>query len=373
MSTFALIESKPVDRFSWTPADQEARAWFLSEASSRGMTIETDGNGNLWSFRGDPLADRIVVTGSHLDSVPGGGGFDGPLGVASAFAALDRIDESTLPIAVTAFVEEEGARFGVACLGSRLMTGLIDPNQAARLRDAEGITWSEAMARAGERTDRLGADPDRVSRIACFVELHIEQGRALDLIDRPLGIATEIWPHGRWRIELEGEGNHAGTTRMEDRNDPMTRLAGIITAVTESAIQSGGRATIGKVTVNPNGVNAIASRVTAWLDVRAPTEMVMRMIVAAAGAGIEESFTPAVLFDPDLQSQIKSTVEGAEAIPTAAGHDAGILQLAGVPSAMLFVRNRTGVSHSRSEHAASSDIEAGVAALAAVLDRLANP
>jgi beta-ureidopropionase / N-carbamoyl-L-amino-acid hydrolase len=203
-------------RYAWTGADQECRAWFAEQAAARGMAYETDRNGNQWAWCGDPAAGDAVVTGSHLDSVPDGGAFDGPLGVVSSFAAVDELRarraELTKPLAVVNFGDEEGARFGLACVGSRLTSGALPAEQAAGLRDADGTTLPQAMERAGHDPAAIGADPERLARIGAFVELHVEQGRALDLTGDPVGVASAIWPHGRWRFDFRGEANHAGTT-----------------------------------------------------------------------------------------------------------------------------------------------------------------
>jgi N-carbamoyl-L-amino-acid hydrolase len=366
-------------RFSWSAADAEMRAWFTSEASGRALSVETDRNGNLWAYRGDRAAGGVVATGSHMDSVPDGGQFDGPLGIASAFAALDLLDaqgvELGRPLAVVAFVEEEGARFGVACLGSRLAAGLIEPESVNGLSDAEGITFVEAMARAGLDPSSIGADRARLAQLKGFVELHIEQGRALEPMGAAVGIGTEIWPHGRWRFVLEGEANHAGTTSMDDRRDPMLALAEAVLEVTQQARRIGARATFGRLLVEPNAINAIPSRVTGWLDARAPTEdallEVARTLQSHPGIGVEaQSSTRAVKFDSGLRAQMTETLGPLPQIPTAAGHDAGILAGIGIPTSMIFVRNRSGVSHSPLEHAEPDDIDRGVEALARILVHL---
>src|SRR5262249_51114936 len=155
----------------------------------------------------------------HLDSVPGGGAFDGPLGVISAFAAIDalRADAFTpaRPIGVVNFADEEGARFGVACAGSRLLTGALPVARARTLTDADGRTWADEAASAGVDPAHLGRDDEVLARIDTFVELHVEQGRGLVELDAPVALASAIWPHGRWQIDLPGEANHAGTTRLQ--------------------------------------------------------------------------------------------------------------------------------------------------------------
>ncbi|MFD0022463.1 allantoate amidohydrolase [Streptomyces sp. NPDC058382] len=384
-------------RYAWTGADADCREWFRAQAEARGLVLEADRNGNQWAWLGDPLAGDAVVTGSHLDSVPDGGAFDGPLGVVSSFAALDELRrrgvEFTRPLAITNFGDEEGARFGLACVGSRLAAGQLTVEAAHRLRDGDGVTLPQAMAAAGYDPDTIGPDPERLARIGAFVELHVEQGRALDIGGDPVGIASAIWPHGRWRFDFRGEANHAGTTRLVDRRDPMLTYAETVLAARREAELAGGLATFGKIAVEPNGVNAIPSLVRGWLDSRAADQDTLDTVVTAIEraarehaerAGIDldvvrESFTPVVEFQHALRDELGSILKGAatrgdgRAVPvlgTGAGHDAGILS-ASAPTAMLFVRNPTGVSHSPAEHAAEDDCVAGVIALADVLEGLA--
>ncbi|MFF7554354.1 allantoate amidohydrolase [Streptomyces olivaceus] len=381
-------------RYAWTGADTDCRTWFREQAGARGLAYETDRNGNQWAWLGDPAAGNAVVTGSHLDSVPDGGAFDGPLGVVSAFAALDELrgrgTRFTRPLGIVNFGDEEGARFGLACVGSRLTSGALTAEQAHRLTDADGITLPQAMEAAGHDPDTLGPDPERLARIGAFVELHVEQGRALDLSGDRIGIASAIWPHGRWRFDFRGEANHAGTTRLTDRHDPMLPYAEAVLAARREAELAGAVATFGKVAVEPNGVNAVPSLVRGWLDSRAADQECLDAVVAgvekaareyAAAHGVDlgvecESFTPVVDFDHALRDEL-ARILGKEAdlrvpvLGTGAGHDAGILS-GRVPTAMLFVRNPTGVSHSPAEHAAEDDCAAGVHALADVLEGLAR-
>ncbi|MEV5437949.1 allantoate amidohydrolase [Streptomyces sp. NPDC052682] len=383
-------------RFAWTGADTDCRAWFRAQAESRGLRYETDRNGNQWAWLGDPAEGDAVVTGSHLDSVPDGGAFDGPLGVVSAFAALDELrtrgTRFTRPLGIVNFGDEEGARFGLACVGSRLTAGQLTREQAHRLTDGDGITLPQAMEAAGQDPDSLGPDPERLARIGAFVELHVEQGRALDLSGDRVGVASAIWPHGRWRFDFRGEANHAGTTRLADRRDPMLSYAETVLAARREAERAGAVATFGKIAVEPNGVNAIPSLVRGWLDSRAPEQDTLDAVVAgiekaarayAESHGVDlevvrESFTPVVEFDHALRDELARILGQERGHPglrvpvlgTGAGHDAGILS-GSVPTAMLFVRNPTGVSHSPAEFAAEDDCVAGVLALADVLEGLA--
>ncbi|MEU5304930.1 allantoate amidohydrolase [Streptomyces noursei] len=385
-------------RFAWTGADTDCRAWFRAQAEARGLAYELDRNGNQWAWLGatghqDVAPGEAVVTGSHLDSVPDGGAFDGPLGVVSSFAALDELRgrgaEPTRPLAIVNFGDEEGARFGLACVGSRLSAGALTAEAAHRLRDGDGVTLPQAMERAGHDPEAIGPDPERLATIGAFVELHVEQGRALDLSGDPIGIASAIWPHGRWRFDFRGEANHAGTTRLEDRRDPMLSYAATVLAAREQARLTGALATFGKVSVEPNGVNAIPSLVRGWLDARAAGQDTLDTVITgieraaaerAARDGVDldvvrESFTPVVEFQHALRDELgallgKKSERPVPVLGTGAGHDAGILS-ATVPTAMLFVRNPTGVSHSPAESAAEDDCVAGVTALADVLEGLA--
>lgn len=380
-------------RFAWTAVDGECRAWFEEQATARGLRHEVDRNGNQWAWLGDPAEGDAVVTGSHLDSVPDGGAFDGPLGVVSAFAALDELRgrgaRFERPLAIVNFGDEEGARFGLACVGSRLTAGQLTRAQAHLLTDGDGVTLPRAMEAAGYDPDAIGPDPERLARIGAFVELHVEQGRALDLSGDRVGLASAIWPHGRWRFDFRGEANHAGTTRLTDRHDPMLSYAETVLAARREAELAGAVATFGKIAVEPNGVNAIPSLVRGWLDSRAEDQVSLDTVVGgiekaarsyADAHGIDldivrESFTPVVEFDHALRDEL-ARILGTDTdlrvpvLGTGAGHDAGILS-GSIPTAMLFVRNPTGVSHSPAESASEDDCVAGVLALADVLEGLA--
>ncbi|WBQ05817.1 allantoate amidohydrolase [Kribbella sp. CA-293567] len=385
-------------RGGWTPTEREATAWFLDQCATRGLTVESDGIGNLvaWWEPGEEIPGTIggargarlpgVVTGSHLDSVIDGGAFDGPLGVVSALSAVDRLRAEgfvpSVPIGVGAFVEEEGSRFGMPCLGSRIATGVLTPEKALALQDRAGVSLADALKDNGVDLDRVGPS-SLLARMGTFVELHVEQGRALTA---PVGVASSIWPHGRFRFTFTGEANHAGTTLMEDRHDPMLTYAMTALAANKQARLAGARATFGRLAVEPNGTNAVPSRVTAWLDARAATAEVLESLLVAItrqateraerdGTQVEmvpESVSPIVDFQPDLRNRLSAVLGDAPVLPTGAGHDAGVFSDAGIPTAMLFVRNPTGISHSPAENAEMDDCLAGVEALATVLKDLAR-
>jgi beta-ureidopropionase / N-carbamoyl-L-amino-acid hydrolase len=367
-------------RQPFTAPEEELRAWFVEQCGARGLRVERDGFGNVVGWW-DTGAGPAVLTGSHLDSVLDGGAYDGPLGVVSALAAIDLLRERGVapdrPVGVSVFVEEEGSRFGLACLGSRLAAGATSWERARALTDSDGVALGDVVA---------GGSSTLLRNVGTFVELHVEQGR--DLVDRgaAVGVASEIWPHGRYRFEFAGAANHAGTTRMEDRVDPMLTYAFAALGANKQARLAGQRATFGRVEVTPNGTNAVPSLVRAWLDARCSTDEELERLVesiavqATDRAGRDgtrltvtpESVSRAVTFDPGLADRVAADHEGGDwpVIPTQAGHDAGILSAAGIPTAMLFVRNPTGVSHSPAEHAEVADCLVGVSALADTLERL---
>jgi N-carbamoyl-L-amino-acid hydrolase len=383
-------------RHVFEPAELELRAWFERRAGGLGLAVEPDRNGNIWAYWGQRGPGTIAV-GSHLDSVPGGGALDGPLGVASALAAVGWLQAHGVaparPVAVVAFAEEEGSRFGIACLGSKLTTGALDPAAARRLTDAAGSTFAAAAASAGLDPAGIGRDDRRLAELAAFVELHVEQGRALADLGAAVAVASGILAHGRWRLRFAGEGNHAGATPMAGRRDPVAAAAAAILAARAIATSHddpgngrNARATVGRLCVVPGGTNVIASRVDAWLDVRADDDAATRSLLAEVRAAAEEataehgcalavteeSYVDAVTFDPALRDRLGEVLGGPPVLATGAGHDAGVLA-AELPTAMLFVRNPTGVSHSEFETASDDDCRAGVVTLAAVLRDLVGP
>lgn len=380
-------------RFAFTRQDADLGEWFAAHCTARGFEVGTDRCGNQWAWRGPAPghgSGKAVVLGSHLDSVPDGGAYDGPLGIASAFAAIDLLDERGVtparPIGLVRFLDEEGARFGLACSGSRLLTGSAAPQRVLALRDGEGISYAEAAAAAGIDPAQVGPDAELIAGIGVFVELHVEQGRALALpeVDAPVAVADRIRPHGRWQLTLNGRADHAGTTLLADRDDPMLTFARVVLAVRAAAERHGAFGTVGKVLAAPNAVNAIAERVSTWLDVRADTADQVRAVIEDVRGVLGDadeldstSVTEAVVFDRGLAESLAGTVAeelgvAVPALPTGAGHDAGVLAEAGVPTAMLFVRNPTGASHTPREYAEPADCDIGVQALAAVLNRLAG-
>lgn len=358
------------NRLAWSPLEAEARAWFSRTATGLGLDVRQDGAGTLWAVTEDADRGPWVCAGSHLDTQPDGGAYDGALGVVSALEAAASVLESEAgrrhPLAVVAFVDEEGARFRTPTFASLAITGALDIDHVLEV-------MGEAPAIYGVTRDSLAGSREQLERVRCFLEVHVEQGRSLAGRDLALGIADVLAPRQRWRVEFEGEANHAGTTRMEDRRDALLPAARFMLAVDEVARERPGAVgTVGRVEVHPGSTNSIPGMVAVSLDVRAlDVQTVDGMLDELRTRCPEavfslESRNEGAAFDAALRSSLHEAadVRGLPAgdLPSYAGHDAGILA-PHVPSAMLFVRNPTGASHTPAESASESDCLAGVQVL----------
>jgi N-carbamoyl-L-amino-acid hydrolase len=364
------------NRLAWSPQEAEARAWFTRTAESIGLRVEKDGAGSLWAVTDDADRGPWVCAGSHLDTQPNGGAYDGALGVVSALVAAAALLEAGSPrhhpLAVVAFVDEEGARFRTPTFASLAITGGLDVDHVLEV-------MGDAPAIYDVTRDSLLASRSQLDRVRCLLEVHVEQGRSL--VDRglALGIADVLAPRQRWRVQFEGEANHAGTTAMADRNDALLPAARFVLAVEEAArARPGAVATVGRVEITPGSTNSIPGHVAASLDVRAlERETVAAMVdelrdrFGEATFGLESS-NDGARFDDDLRSRLAdaAALHGVAAgdLPSYAGHDAGIMA-PHVPSAMLFVRNPTGASHTPAESASEADC---LAACQVLCDALAE-
>ena len=378
-------------RFAWTAVDLELREWFAAEAAERGLDVVTDRAGNQWAWWGDPdgavasgeLAWRPAAIWIRYPTAERSTGRSASCprcspSTGSEPAASPPPGRSALSISPTRRAPDSASPVAAPdCSPARW------PRNARWLSSMlRGDSLADALQAAGREPAQLGADPEALRRVGCFVELHVEQGRGLADADRdhPVALGAGIWPHGRWRVELPGVANHAGTTALDDRRDAMLGYARLVLAARAAAAQHAAVATCGKVLVQPNGVNAIPSLVTAWLDARAPDERDVHAVVrelsmlaeTEGGTLHEESWTGPTTFDAPLLDQVRDVLGDVPVLWTGAGHDAGILAAAGIPTAMIFVRNPTGVSHSPVEYAERADCLAGIEALGAVLARLAG-
>jgi N-carbamoyl-L-amino-acid hydrolase len=351
----------------WSVPVREAEEVVIAAGTRAGLAASHDAAGNLWLT--DPAAVAgLVAAGSHLDTVPDGGAFDGALGVVSAVVAVSRLRAARVAglerLAVVSFADEEGWRFGTPIFGSRVLTGAYGPEVLDR-RATDGVRLGDVAppdpfaARGGHR------------RLAAFIEVHVEQGRALAPAGVPLGVATSLAARSRFAFTCAGAANHAGTTPMSERDDALVSAARLVLAADAAArAEPGAVATVGRLDVEPGGANVIPGRVTGTLDVRAPDPARRDAVVAAIRSACpdvtlaELAADPGVAFDPQVRAALHDAAGGAAIdLASYAGHDAGVLAAAGVPTGMLFVRSPDGVSHDPGEHADEADCLAGVAAL----------
>ena len=340
-----------------------------------GMSVTVDAVGNLRGFypAASPSAPRILM-GSHLDTVPNAGAFDGILGVVLAVAVVKSLGGLKLPFAieVMGFSEEEGVRFGVPFIGSRALVGRVDEELLGR-KDANGISIRKAI-------QDFGLDPDEISKSALcadvlgYLEFHIEQGPVLESLGRPLGAVEAIVGQNRLEFAFLGQANHAGTTPMNLRRDALAAAAEWIVAVETLAKQTSGIvATVGFVEAKPGATNVIPGEARATLDIRhasdrARTEAVDELIRHAESIAGRRGLTvnwrtllaqQAVAMDPFLTDQIEHAIRTAGCDPhrmaSGAGHDAMILAEK-IPAAMIFLRTPAGVSHDPAESVHLDDV-----------------
>jgi allantoate deiminase len=355
------------------------------------MSVREDAVGNLIGRRvGD--GERVLVLGSHLDTVRDAGRYDGPLGVLVALATVERLarDRARLPFAieVVAFADEEGLRFGTTYLGSSAFTGRFDPALLA-LVDREGVTLAEAVRAFGGSPEQLAAGHPPDDLIG-YCEVHIEQGPTLERRGLPVGVVTAITGQSRITAEYLGEAGHAGTTPMEARRDALCAAAELVLAVERLAHEHEGMvATVGRLQPHPDASNVIPGSVTLSIDLRDPDDSVRKRACAdlrhvAAQIGERRSVelrwerteeSESISTDPTLSGVLAHAVADArfdvERLPSGAGHDGA--ELAAIaPVAMLFVRCAGGVSHNPAEAVDLGDVEVAIDVLQRFVVRLAE-
>jgi N-carbamoyl-L-amino-acid hydrolase len=368
-------------RLAWTEEDAAAADWFARRAAAIGRRVERDPAGNLWACPDAPGPWWAV--GSHLDSVLGGGRFDGALGVAAAFAVAER---SSVPLAVISFADEEGARFNTPTFGSRSLTGRLDVADALARVDADGVTLADAMAAAGVDPERLAEAPAWLDRLRGFLELHVDQSRDVFAAGAPAGVVTRLAARLRLQVSLTGRADHAGTTPPAERRDALAAAARVIVRADGEAAQRLGMVfTAARMEVEPNAPTTVPARARVWLDARAPeaepVESWRAAVAAEAGrvaaeAGVELSLTTAAWSSgtafPDhvRAALVRSLPPGAPRLVCYAGHDAGVIA-ACRPAGMVLVRNETGISHSPDEDVSLDDAAVAARALLAAAESLA--
>jgi ureidoglycolate amidohydrolase len=396
LASFSDDTPPGISRLVFADADQKSRVWLKAQCSDAGLAVREDAVGNMfarWAGARPQLA--AIGTGSHIDAIPHSGKFDGTVGVLGGLEAIRALQQSGFrpqrSIELLLFTSEEPTRFGLGCLGSRMLSGSLNSDADTRLKDAEGSTLAQLRAAAGFQGS---LDQVRLPEgyYAAFVELHIEQGPLLEKEGLPLGIVTSIAAPAALRISIEGEGGHAGGVLMPDRKDAFCAAAEIVLAVEERARATGSIdtcGTVGKCQIYPGAVNSIPSRVEMDVDIRDTDEQrrnrVLREIEqacaqVAARRKLQVRVTPINADSPATCSPrvINALVEAAEenGLPykkmvSRAYHDS-LFMARITPVGMVFIPCRGGVSHRPDEYSAPQEIETGAKVLASTLARLSQ-
>ena len=393
MAQIGAIPGNGVNRAALSKEDIAARALLVSWARARGFQVFVDPIGNLFVRRAGLDADAPpVMTGSHMDSQPRGGRFDGIYGVLAGLEALEAIDEAGVttrrPLEVVAWTNEEGGRFQPCTMGSAVYAGARGLEEFLDVRDNEGMALGDALR------ETLAATPEAAPRAfnapaAAYVEVHIEQGPLLEQAGKPIGIVTGIQGQRWFNVEVSGRTDHAGTTPVGMRRDAVRDAVAIINALQDLTRDPTDttRFTVGRMLVTPNSPNSVASHVLFSVDVRHPDPATIKHLGDAvegaarkAAARCDVKVYPTLVHDPCLfDTGIMDALERAAndlelpnmRLPSGAGHDA--MYMARVcPAGMIFVPCENGVSHNEAENAKPEDLAAGARVLTAALLQLAN-
>jgi N-carbamoyl-L-amino-acid hydrolase len=379
-----------ISRPAWSPAHEAARGWLVQRLRDAGLAARVDPAGNITGRLGD--GEPVVMTGSHIDTVPRGGPLDGALGVLAGLECLRTIAAARVPLArpleVAAFTDEEGRFYGF--FGSRAMAGSLDLDLARRLTDPTGFPLAEAMRQAGFELERAAEARRAPGAIAAYVELHIEQGPWLEAEGMPLGVVEAIVGIRRRRLTFLGQPDHAGTTPMDRRRDAFFTAAEYAAKSRELIVRRGsGRSvtTIGVVTVYPGVANIVPSRAALLQEIRdaepavldrlhARTLALARRVSRKRGLGLETE----ELLEAEpvrMAPRIQAAIEGAagalglrtKRMPSGAGHDAQIVA-AVADAGMVFIPSQGGRSHRPDEWSDWEAIERGANVLLGTLLRL---
>ena len=384
-------ESRGVTRLAFTKREREAHSLFADWMTALGLSVRTDAAGNTIAERPGKHARPAIGTGSHLDSVPEGGRFDGIAGVVAAVEVARVLAESDVahdrPMRFVAFAGEEGARFGQACIGSKAVGGLWTAEELARLHDADGISLADAMR-------AVGIDPGRISEAkwnaddwAGFVELHVEQGQVLEHDGYSIGIVDLISGSTRFELAFDGQASHTGSTPMSLRHDALVAAAEVILLAEEIATDPshrGTRCTVGKLEVAPGSITTIPGHVKLWVDVRdvdsgrqreTADEIVRRARLKCEGRGV--TLTPRLLSDSSpvvlpawirkiVSAECERSATSYKVMYSGASHDTQMVNHM-VPAGLIFVPSRGGLSHVPEEWTSSSDLALGVSVLTRTL------
>jgi allantoate deiminase/N-carbamoyl-L-amino-acid hydrolase len=385
-----------VTRLSYTPAYHEAMELVRGFMEEAGMKVRIDPLGNIFGrFDGNHESLPVVLTGSHLDSVPNGGKFDGALGLISAIECVNGWKDAGWkphrPVEVIAMVEEEGTQFGIVMFASRVLTGKMKSEDPARIVNAQGKSLAGMLAEWGLDKNAFQTACLDPAKIRCFVEFHIEQGEQLHRRHLACGLVTDIVGIYRCWVTITGKANHAGTTRMDNRKDALVAASHIVEKSFEAALQSGDHyvATVGMMDIWPGAINIVPGRVSMPIEIRSTTTAELNVAkewLLAEFRGVEAkygvkteitrtSFAEPTHLDEQIVGVLRRAAQSANIdyleMPSWAGHDAQLMASI-VPTAMIFVPSINGVSHSPQEDTRWEDIEIGLNVYSRALMELAS-
>ncbi len=382
LSQIGQTASGGVTRFALTPTDRQARQWLIDRAAEFGLEHRFDAVGNLFIRRPKSQAAPILLAGSHVDTVPEGGRYDGALGVLAALESLVRLQEEDVPtkhsVEVAVWTEEEGSRFKSGLVGSRAFIGEFSEAEL-QAADEQGVSLAAALKEWGLSPEQALTLADERGEVAAYLELHIEQGGVLEQEELHVGVVSGIVGIRRYDCSVVGQANHAGTTPMPLRHDALVGTAEMVLLV-PSKLQSlnfpQAVSTVGKLLVYPGGVNVVPGRVDFTLEVRDQDSRVMdqiaeSMLVEFTKIADQHGLTfqwqqtadvqPAPL-DPSMRQAVQQAADELgyrwQDMPSGAGHDAQHLARI-CPTGMIFVPSRGGISHSPAEFTSDEDCVRG--------------
>lgn len=383
LSLFTATPGAGTTRLSYSPEDQLARTYLKKQMKQVGLKVREDAVGNIYGrLEGKDASLPAVMVGSHFDSVPNGGSFDGPAGVVTGLEVAALFQENQLqpvyPLEVIAMVEEEGSRFGSGLLGSRMLAGQVSAENLTSMKDKDGISVNEAMLALGFNGNQLTEARRTAKDVKAFIELHIEQGPVLEEAGEDVGIVETIVGMTEIKVTITGRAGHAGTTPMNARRDALAATVQIVADLPQLAMNAAVATvlTIGKLTVYPNGANVIPNAVVFTVDVRSKSEACVQSVIQQVKtiiqtktpkgitAEIEEMlYEKPVQLSEEIHQQLRANSEAlglkSRSMVSGAGHDAMIF--AGFTEVgLVFVPSKDGLSHTPEEWTDYEQIQKGI-------------
>ncbi|WP_282141525.1 M20 family metallo-hydrolase [Cytobacillus oceanisediminis] len=383
LSRIGLLDSGGVTRPGYSAEEKEAKELVIKWMKNAGLTVTADGAGNVFGRLEGNTEGPSIASGSHVDSVPNGGHFDGPLGVLSALEVVESWKETGYipkkPYEVMIFSDEEGSRFKSSLTGSRAFMGQLKPEEMDSLRDENGKSFRDVLNEYGSSAEACLKAGENRREIETFVEVHIEQGKVLERENQPVGVVKGIAGPASLEVTFTGEAGHAGNTPMAGRKDPLVAASLFVAAIEKfpKQVSDTAVATVGKLNVHPNGFNVIAQKVILTVDIRdifeeTRDQLLDQIKTKAVKIAEERSIDVQMKLNAKIKPlPINGSLQAGIAesltkfninpvyIPSGAGHDTMIVGTE-MPAAMLFVRSRDGISHNPREWTSLNDCVHGV-------------